>query len=228
MSWLLNVLVVLSVLGVALAQPVERTFTFGINLALDYDTLGADVQHQALIGYTLWQDWWNAKSPQLRTTKGGEVFKVGLHVETFSGYGTHNSSNPGMLFDTYASMFANATIDYFFAPVACPFGVSLRNYSYYALGIPLMICTPLSTRFRCQSAAYVALSHFAPLPRTSNSHSPHILPFPCSASLRLLLATALRQPAFSRPARTAPYLSSLSPRSLHPLPDPSYRSNSHP
>lgn len=127
-------------LGVAVVQGAERTITFGVNLALEGSSSYTEAQKDSLIGFTIWQNWWNSRDPQFRTAKDGTALKVALHVETFSGY-TYSYANQQALYDTYASMKANTSIDYYFAPVACPFGVALRNYSYYALGMPLMVCT---------------------------------------------------------------------------------------
>jgi hypothetical protein len=134
------VLLLLGVLLAAHGATSEVTYTFGVNLALNESQSGSfsSVQLDAFIGYSIWKDWWNSRSIADRTTRSGVTFKVDLHVEQFSDYSTI-PGNQETLFQTYYNMSKNTSIDFFLSPVACPWGVALRNYSYYELGIPLMV-----------------------------------------------------------------------------------------
>lgn len=136
-------------IGAAAASSSETTYVFGTNLALDAGSAQSfsNTQLQTLQGLEIWQDWWNALPAANRTTKWGEVFNVQLHVERFSNY-TADYSNTNMynLFNTYYNMSQNTSINYFFSQVASPWGIQLRNYSYYELGIPFMCGTLIVSR----------------------------------------------------------------------------------
>lgn len=71
-----------------LADPQERNFTFGINLALNASIAGSSYQQQVdtLIGLEIARDWWNSLPASSRTTRWGEVVRINLHVETWSEY----------------------------------------------------------------------------------------------------------------------------------------------
>lgn len=133
------------------------TFTFGVSLAMNATEAGgfSGVQSDTLKGYEIWQDWFNSQSPESRRTKWGTTFKVDLHVEDFSNF-AESESNMLALFAVYEKMHRNATIDFFFGPIATPWDIQVRNYSYYELGIPFM----MGTFYSCFNA-----------PRVSNHHN---------------------------------------------------------
>lgn len=145
-------LVLIVALQGCLVEGEERTFTFGISLALDAPPgqYFAGVQVETLHGITIWKEWWNSLSVAERTMKNGDSFKVELHIERFSNY-TDLEVNKRALFNTYAAMFANTSIDFLFMPVASPWDIPFRNYSYYELGVPFTVAMALS------SEAYFAI-----------------------------------------------------------------------
>lgn len=143
-----RICVAIAVLALAMASFAhagsETTVVFGINLALDSPPSQsfAGTQLQVLYGLEIWRDWWNALPASNRTTNWGDSIKVQLHVERFSNYSDDGLGiNQHLLYETYANMSQNSSINYFFAPVASPWDIQLRNYSYYALGIPFMVGT---------------------------------------------------------------------------------------
>ena len=118
----------------------DRSYTFGINLALDPIEAGSYYSSQAesLIGLQVWRDWWNALPVDQRTSKSGEVISVELHVETWSGYSPgFTSGTLASLTEAYSNMTTNSTIDYLFAPVAL-WGVAVRQ-SMYNRGVSIMM-----------------------------------------------------------------------------------------
>lgn len=119
----------------------QRTYVFGINLALNASEAGsfAWAQQESLVGFTVWVDWWNALPASLRTTRWGEVVDVQLHVETWSDYGLgFTPEAQTILFDVYANMTQNKSIDYYFGTAAF-LGVALRQYMYESLGVEIMV-----------------------------------------------------------------------------------------
>lgn len=142
-------LVLIVALQGCLVEGEERTFTFGISLALDAPPgqYFAGVQVETLHGITIWKEWWNSLSVAERTMKNGDSFKVELHIERFSNY-TDLEVNKRALFNTYAAMFANTSIDFLFMPVASPWDIPFRNYSYYELGVPFTVGTQVDGRER--------------------------------------------------------------------------------
>lgn len=140
-----SVLIVLLVVAIALlsrdaSAQEEQTFIFGISLALDAppDQNFAQVQVETYQGMIIWKEWWNSLPKSARTMKNGNSFLVDFHIERFSNYGQSDTDRQGM-FDTYARMAANQSIDYLFMPVGAPWNIELRNYTYYELGVPFVV-----------------------------------------------------------------------------------------
>lgn len=134
------VLFILSAI-VTVSMCTERTYVFGVNLALDptneQSSQYLGEQLGSLMGYEIWRDWWNALPAAQRTTKWGEVIRVELHVTRFSDY-QYGGWQFQALCDTYDEMINNHSIDFIFGTTAWS-GYALRNYTYYASGLELMV-----------------------------------------------------------------------------------------
>jgi hypothetical protein len=117
----------------------EITYVFGMTLDPNPNPTTAyyQAQKQAKMGLEIWRDWWNGLSVGNRTMSNGDAFKVALHFED-ADYSSVTGSQQD-LFDVYHDMSMNGSIDFFFVPVASPWDIQLRNYSYYALNIPFML-----------------------------------------------------------------------------------------
>lgn len=129
---------IIALVLVGLSVVSARNVTFGINLAGN-SPLASWYQytdHQALIGYEVWRDWWNALPVDARTTAWGEVITVNLHIESYSDYTGTPASKAG-LFSVYESMAQNQSIDYLFGTVGFA-GIELRQHMY-DFGVPLMV-----------------------------------------------------------------------------------------
>lgn len=165
--------------------PVNRTYVFGINLALNATSAEsmqylAD-QHSALMGYQTWQDWWNNLPVAQRTTKWGEIVSVELYVTQFSNY-EYGSWQVQALCDVYDQMAKNSSIDFLFAPIDWE-GVTVRNYSYYVSGVPMMVSSGDSSEnfyqipgsFGSPTANTMTLTSWLPYLRVSQAKTIAIL-----------------------------------------------------
>ena len=191
-------LVMLCALGTPASA--DRTVTFGINLALhsgasDYFYT---VQPDVLNGLLLWKDWWNALPASNRTTKWGETLTVDLFVDTFSNY-TDVTTNMNSLFNVYRGLVSNTSIDYLFVPVASPWDIQLRNFTYYELGVRNMVGTQSTHPFLCTISPVDSQDEAA-----QDSTDPSRL-FR-SLSLPLQPSPTLQRRTTQRPARLAPSL----------------------
>lgn len=132
----------------------EDTLTFGISLAL-HPPAGQpfqDIQTDCLAGLEIWRDWWNALPASNRTRRYGSPFKVELAVSSAASDFTDTIANRDIMFNTYRSMASNTSIDYLFGPIGSPWGVPTRNFTYYELGVPIMIGTTLFIAFYSTSS----------------------------------------------------------------------------
>ena len=139
----LRVSLALLVLLVHAACCEERTIIFGISLGLNATESGdfGGAQQDTLEGLMVWKDWFNSLNASARTTSWGMTFKVDLHVAEDSKF-ADTPQNEQIMFDVYRDMALNSSIDYLFSPVASPWDIQARNYTYYVLGVPVMVGTP--------------------------------------------------------------------------------------
>jgi hypothetical protein len=117
-----------------------REVVFGINLALNATLAGgyAGSQYEAFIGFQIWVNWWNSLPASARTSRWGQVIQIRLHIETYSDYaGGGTPTEKAGLFNVYANMAQNPSIDYLIGPIGFA-GVELRQYMY-DLGVELMV-----------------------------------------------------------------------------------------
>lgn len=138
------------------AVVAEDTLTFGISLAL-HPPAGQpfkSFQTDCLAGLEIWRDWWNALPASNRTRRYGPPFKVELAVSSAASDYTDTPANRDVMFNTYRSMASNRSIDYLFGPIGSPWGVPTRNFTYYELGVPIMLGTTLFVAFYSPSSTH--------------------------------------------------------------------------